>query len=147
LHLNVLPANALPFLGEAPAERLRRLQNTRRSADTVGRLRENVRAQEAPPEEKGSADGAEPSQRSISLLDLSGDDSCGGAQAVGNACDALILGQSVYSVSCVYYNVDAAQMLSSLHLLYRVRGDQPRLMLHNATTVASIHHQAHRPNE
>jgi hypothetical protein len=109
-------------------------------------LRENVRAQEAPPEEKGSADGAEPSQRSIPLLDLSGDDSGDGAQGVGNACDALgWLG--VYSASCVYYNVDAAQMIPSLHLLYRVRGDQPRLMLHNATTVASIHHQAHRPNE
>jgi hypothetical protein len=74
-----------------------------------------VRAQEAP-EEKGSAPSPEPSQRSIPLLDLSGDDSCGGAQAAGNACDALGC-LCVYSVSCVYYSVDAAQLHSSLHLL------------------------------
>jgi hypothetical protein len=49
------------------------VNKAKRRAETVGRLCENVRAQEAPPEEKGSADGAEPSQRSIPLLDLSGD--------------------------------------------------------------------------
>jgi hypothetical protein len=73
----------------------------------------------------GPAKVAEPFHRLIPL-DLSGDDSCGGAHAVGNACDALgCLG--VYSVSCVYYNVDAALLLSSFHPLYQVRHDQTRL--------------------
>jgi hypothetical protein len=66
-------------------------------------------------------------------------DSGVGAHAVGNACDALgCLGCD--SVSCACYKFDPWHV-SSLHLLYRVRGDQPRLKLHNATTVASIHHR------
>jgi hypothetical protein len=48
---------------------------------------------------------AEPFHRLIPL-DLSGDDSCGGAHADGKSCDALFLGQSVYSVSYAYDNLD-----------------------------------------
>ena len=47
----------------------------------VGRVMEDARIKKAPLV-------AEPFFRLIPL-DLSGDDSCGGAQAVGNACDAL----------------------------------------------------------
>ena len=72
-------------------------------------------------------------------------DSGVGAHAVGNACDALRW-VGCDSVSCACYKIDP-RYLASLHLLYQVRSDQPRLKLHNATTVASIHHQAHRANE
>jgi hypothetical protein len=48
------------------------VNKAKRRADSVGRLCENVCAQEAPPEEKGSADGAEPLHRLIPP-DLSGD--------------------------------------------------------------------------
>ena len=69
-------------------------------------------------------------------LDLSGGDSCDGAHAVGNACDALgcLCGDSV---SCEYYNVYAGlRLLSSLHLLYQGRSDQPRRVAHR-------HHSKH----
>jgi hypothetical protein len=71
-------------------------------------------------------------------------DSGVGAHAVGNACDALrwVGGDSV---SCACYKIDP-QLVTSLHLLYQVRGDQPR-QLANASTVASIGYQAHPPNE
>jgi hypothetical protein len=51
-------------------------------------------------------------------------DSGVGAHAVGNACDALrwVGGDSV---SCACYKIDP-WLLTSLHLLYQVRGDQPR---------------------
>jgi hypothetical protein len=71
-------------------------------------------------------------------------DSGVGAHAVGNACDALrwVGGDSV---SCACYKIDLRH-LASLHLLYHVRGDQPR-QLANTTTVASIGYVAHRSNE
>jgi hypothetical protein len=77
---------------------------------------------------------AEPLHRLIAL-DISGDGDSGvGAHAVGNACDALgwVAGDSV---SCACYKIDPWH-LPSLHLLYQVRGDQPRLKLINAPTLA-----------
>jgi hypothetical protein len=70
-------------------------------------------------------------------------DSGVGAHAVGNACDALrwVGGDSV---SCACYKIDP-QLVTSLHLLYQVRGDQPRLLAN--ATVASIGYKAHPPNE
>ena len=47
----------------------------------VGRVMEDTRMKKAPLV-------AEPLHH-LKPLDLSGDDTCGGAQAVGNACDAL----------------------------------------------------------
>jgi hypothetical protein len=51
-------------------------------------------------------------------------DSGVGAHAVGNACDALRW-VGCDSVSCACYKIDP-RLLSSLHLLYQMRGDQPR---------------------
>ena len=93
-----------------------------------------MRAQEASPEEKGSALRARslPSgqYRFLTLVATATHrDSGVGAHAVGNACDALRW-VGCDSVSCACYKIDPGN-LASLHLLYQVRGDQPRRVAHH----------------